>query len=237
MFSRPLVHVLCTSLLALVAGCATSDYGAAPGPSAAAPSVHVGDRWVYHAREGYRLGTEWDETHEVIAAGAEGITVKVTLAGPDVSGSRTEVWSAPGMVRSGSLMDIETRRFATPLERYAFPLAPGQTWNQWVRDFNESTRREGEINRYVHVAGWERIATPAGTFDALRMRVFMRLDDEEFWRGPTECSYLVWYAPSVGATVREEKSARYFEKSDRRDGGAIRAQNTEIQLVSFHRGP
>jgi hypothetical protein len=65
----------------------------------------------------------------------------------------------------------------------------------------------------------------------------MRLDDEEFWRGPTQCNYLVWYAPSVGASVREEKSAEYWEKGSHRDGiGAIRAQNTLMQLVSFRRG-
>ena len=71
------------------------------------------------------------------------------------------------------------------MQRYAFPMAPGQTWNQWVDDFNEATRKAGQINRYVRVGGWETVATPAGSFEALRLRVFMRLDDEEFWRGPT----------------------------------------------------
>ena len=218
-----------------VAGCATFDGGTA-GPPAAAPTVNVGDRWTYAARDGYRSAVEWEETHEVISAGANGIAVRVTLAGPTVSGSRTETWAGPGAVMSGSLMDIETRRFRVPLQRYVFPLTPGQTWNQWVDDFNESTRKPGQINRYVRVGGWETVTTPAGSFQALRLRIFMRLDDEEFWRGPTQCNYLVWYAPAVGATVREERYAEYWEKSDRRDGlGAVRAQNTLMQLVSFRR--
>ncbi len=221
----------------LVTGCAIPGAGSgASGPPVAAPSVQVGDRWTYHGRDGFRVGVEWDETHEVIAAGPAGISVRVTLAGPTVSGSRIETLAAPGQVTTGSLMDIETRRFATPLARYAFPLSPGQTWNQFVDDFNEGTAKAGQINRYVRVGGWDRVSTPAGMFDALRMRVFMRLDDEEFWRGPTQCNYLVWYAPAVGASVREEKSAEYWEKSDRRDGvGAMRAQNTLLQLVSFTR--
>jgi hypothetical protein len=36
--------------------------------------------------------------------------------------------------------------------------------------------------------------------------------------------------------VREEKSAEYWEKGDRFDGmGAVRAQNTLMQLVSYRR--
>ena len=134
-------------------------------------------------------------------------------------------------------MDVETRRFAMPLERYRFPLAPGETWNQWVTNFNESLRREGRINRYVRVGGWEKVSTPAGEFDAIRMRVFMRLDDEEFWRYPTTCNYLIWYAPAVGAPVREEKEAEYRERGDEMDGqGAVRAQHTVLELVSYAPG-
>jgi hypothetical protein len=230
-----LVSFVAATLVAL-SGCATMD-GGASGPPAAAPAVKVGDQWTYHARDGFRAAVDWTETHEVVAAGPDGISVRVTLDGPTVSGSRIETWTAPGTVTTGSLMDIETRRFAVPLQRYAFPMAPGQTWNQWVDDFNEATRKAGQINRYVRVGGWETVATPAGSFQALRLRVFMRLDDEEFWRGPTQCNYLVWYAPSVGASVREEKSAEYWEKGSHRDGiGAIRAQNTLMQLVSFRRG-
>ena len=229
-----LVSFIAAALVAL-SGCATMD-GGASGPPVAAPAVKVGDQWTYRARDGFRVGVEWTETHEVVAAGPDGISVRVTLDGPTVSGSRIETWTAPGAVTTGSLMDIETRRFAVPLQRYAFPMAPGQTWNQWVDDFNEATRKAGQINRYVRVGGWETVATPAGSFQALRLRVFMRLDDEEFWRGPTQCNYLVWYAPSVGASVREEKSAEYWEKGSHRDGiGAIRAQNTLMQLVSYRR--
>jgi len=229
-----LVSFIAAAVVALP-GCATMDGGAA-GPPVDAPAVKVGDQWTYRARDGFRAAVEWTETHEVVSTGPDGVTVRVTLDGPTVSGSRVETWTAPGSVATGSLMDIETRRFAVPLQRYAFPMAPGQTWNQWVDDFNEATRRGGQINRYVRVGGWETVATPAGSFQALRLRVFMRLDDEEFWRGPTQCNYLVWYAPAVGASVREERSAEYWEKGSHRDGvGAVRAQNTLLQLVSFRR--
>src|SRR3954451_5012909 len=112
---RRFAPLLAACAALLVAACATSDFGGAAGPPVAAPSLKVGDRWVYRGREGFRLPVEWEETHEVTGVGADGITVRVSYAGQVVSGTRTELLSAPGMVKVGSLMDIETREFATPL--------------------------------------------------------------------------------------------------------------------------
>ena len=226
---------LVTALLAaaLLAAC-TPDF-VASGPPAAAPVLKAGDRWVYRGREGFRLPTVWEETHEVTGAAPDNITVRVSYAG-GVKGDRTEVLTAPGLVRVGELMDIETRQFAQPLRRFAFPLTPGTSWNQWVGNLNETTHRSGQINRYGQVGGWEKVTTPAGTFDAIRVRVFMTLDDEEFWRTATRCNYLIWYAPAVGAPVREEKEAEYFEKGDRMDSAPVRAQHTLIELVAYSRG-
>ena len=231
----------CTLLVVasvLIAACATTDQrGDVGGAVANAPTPTVGARWTYRGREGFRLPLIWEETHEVTSASAAGITVRVTAKGGWLDIQRQETFIAPGVVRSGALMDIETRRFAMPLERFRFPLAPGETWNQWVDNYNETTKREGRINRYVRVGGWEKVSTPAGEFDAIRMRVLMRLDDEEFWRYPTTCNYVIWYAPAVGAPVREEKEAEYLERGDTLDGlGAIRAQHTLLELVSYTPG-
>jgi len=225
-------------LALLLSACATPDQrGDTNGPVATAPTPAVGARWVYRGREGFRSPLVWEETHEVTRAGPDGVSVRVTLKGPSVDVERYESWAGPGLLQTGALMDIETRRFKTPLERYRFPLAPGQTWNQWVDNYNQSTDRTGQINRYVRVGNWEKVTTPAGVFDAIRMRVLMRLDDEEFWRYPTTCNYVIWYAPAVGASVREEKDAEYLERGDEMDGsGTIRAQHTLLELVSYTPG-
>jgi hypothetical protein len=233
MTARPLL-AFCAALAcaALLAACATLQ-GGAPGPPAPAPALKPGDRWVYRGREGFRLPTVWEETHEVTSVTPD-ITVRVTYTG-GVKGDRTELLAAPGLVRVGALMDIETRRFKEPLRRFAFPLTPGESWNQWVENRNDTTHRAGRINRYGQVGGWEKVSTPAGTFDAIRVRVFMTLDDEEFWRSATRCNYLIWYAPAVGAVVREDKDAENSEKGDRFDTAPVRAQNTLIVLVSYRR--
>jgi hypothetical protein len=237
MTARSLLASLALPVAVALGGCAGAEFAATSGgPPAAAPTLKVGDTWTYRGREGFRLPVEWTETHEVTAVAPEGITVRVTYGDSTVvSGSRTEVLTAPGVVRTGALMDIETRRFETPLTRYQFPLAPGASWNQFVKNYNETAKRQGEINRYVRVGGWEKVATPAGTFDAIRLRVLMRLDDDEFWREATQTNYIVWYAPAAGGPVREEKDAEYLEKGNRMDTMAVRAQHTVLELVSFKR--
>lgn len=224
----------------LLAACATSDpavTGSAPAVAVDAPQYRVGDRWVYRVREGFRSPVVFDETYTVTAMGADGATVRVVAKGPTIDVERVEKWPRPGLVSQGALFDVETRRFGTPVERYRFPLTPGGTWNQNVANFNELTDRSGVINRYVRVSGYDKVTTPAGTFDAVRLSVVMRLDDEEFWRWPTDCTYTVWYAPAARASVREVKRADYLEKGGGPDaGGRLPAQNTLVELLSFTPG-
>ncbi|HET7095910.1 MAG TPA: hypothetical protein VFJ68_00880 [Casimicrobiaceae bacterium] len=222
------------SLAALVGGAGVPG-STGSGSAAEGPAYRVGDRWVYHGDDGFRVKTEWDETHEVTTIGADGIAARITLKG-GLDLTRTELWSAPGQVKVGAIFDNATRRFEEPLHRYDFPLAPGKVWNQWVWNFNEFTKARGQINRYVSVSGWEKVTTPAGTFDAIKLWMVMRLDDETFWRFATTCNYTVWYAPAAKAIVREERRAQYVEKSGEHGGATIRAQYGVIELVSFTPG-
>jgi hypothetical protein len=231
------LHGLCVvgALTALV-GCASVGTPGS-GPAAETPVFHVGDRWIYRAVEGFRVKTEWDETREVIAMGAEGITVRITQKGPDTNVTRTELWSMPGQVKVGSVYNNETRRFATPLQRYDFPLTDGKAWNQWVENYNEFTKKSGQINRYVRVRGWDKVTTAAGSFDAVSMQVIMRLDDDEFWRWGTDCNYAVWYSPAVRGVVRALLDAQYREKDGSVDGGGtVRTLYEMLELVSFTPG-
>ena len=222
---------------ALLGGCAGFDVTGS-GPAAQAPTYRVGDRWVYHLEDGFRVKTVWDETHEITAIGAQGISVRITQTGPSINTVRTEQWSAPGQVTVGAIYENETRRFATPLNRYEFPLAAGKSWTQWIGNYNEATQSSGPINHFVRVRGWDRITTSAGTFDAIALQVLARLDDEEFWRQPTECNYQIWYAPAVRGIVKERKDGHYREKGSAMNGGAavIRTQSTAVELISFTPG-
>ena len=219
--------------LLLIGSCATP--GGTPGPAAPAPTYQVGDRWVYRVQDGFRNRVTWEETHQITTVSPQGITLQVTAMGPSIDERRTETWAAPGLVQAGAVFDNETRRFDPPLVRYQFPLTSGNRWSQRLRDLDRDTRPYGGIERSVTVGGYEKITTPAGTFDAIRLQVFMRLDDETFWRYPTECSYVLWYAPALGMTVREEKNAYYSEKGGLNGVGRLATQRAIVELVSSPR--
>jgi hypothetical protein len=229
------------ALPAALAGCASVDRGevgrADAAISAPGPGYRVGDRWVYRVEQAFRNAPAYDETHAVTSVAANGIVVRVTAQIGNIAVDRIERWPAPGRVSQGTLLDIETRRFAEPLERWRFPMAAGASWNQWVDQVNETGGTRGRINRFVRVAGTDRVTVRAGTFDALRIVVIMRLDDEDAFRHATEVNHIVWYAPAVRATVREDRRAEYREKGSGRDrSSVVPVQNEVAQLLAFTPG-
>lgn len=236
---RRLVTAAAAALPLGLAGCASPGTTGSAGGTvlAPAPTYSVGDRWSWRVQSRFRAVPEAVDTMEVVAVGAEGIVVRVASTGAGGATTRTERWPEAGRVAQGALMDTETRRFAQPLERFRFPLAEGERWNQWVEQANETAGTAGLINRYVSVGRMERVSVPAGSFDAVRMTVIMRLDDETPFRYATECSYLVWYAPAVRNAVREERRAQYREKGSGRDGNPpIIAQNDVMALTAYAAG-
>ncbi|HSQ82964.1 MAG TPA: hypothetical protein VLU54_17840 [Casimicrobiaceae bacterium] len=223
-------------LAAGLAGCAATGQPPGGAQLAEAPKLEVGARWVYRGQDGFRTPDAFQETIEVTAVGPAGAEVSVTRRGSSGDFVRRETWAAPGLVLAGSLTGNETLRFSTPLERYRFPLYTGQTWNQWIDSYNETARKAERINHYVRVGRWEKVSTPAGAVDAIRLRVLMQLGDEEFWRHQTMCNYLIWYAPAVGAAVREEKDCEYLEKGSRDGTTPVRTQHAVLELIAYTPG-
>jgi len=219
---------------ALMLGSCVSVGGAA-GPPAPEPVFRVGDRWVYNCSDGFRVPVTWTETHEVVTIDSTGIAVRVTGIG-GLNFTRTELLSSPGVLLVGSVYDpAETRRFKTPLIRYQFPLTPGARWSQFVDNFDELTQRDDQVNRSVTVGGYEQVTTPAGTFDAIVMRILMNVNVNDPFNFPTQCNYVVWWSEKVGAMVRETRFATYRQRGDGPTSITIRAQNTVVELASYHR--
>jgi len=235
--SRNALAALAAAALAALAGCASTP---GSGPAAEAPTYRVGDRWVYHVEDGYRVKTVWDETREVTAIGPDGITILVTKKGPSTNATFTELWASPGRMSAGPLCNDDMRRFPTPLVRFDFPLAEGRSWRAWYDNVNETAIATGtlvarQVNYFARVQGWERVQG----YDAIRVFQIMRLDDDTFWHWPTECRFTTWYAPAIRGTVREERLAQYLEKGGPgpAGGGLIRTLVAVAELVSFTPGP
>ena len=219
---------------ALLGACA--GLPGASGPPAEAPSLAVGDRWVYSCSDGYRTPVRWTETHEISAIDATGIAVRVSGCGDTVDFQRVELFAAPGRMLIGAVYDnAETRRFASPISVFRFPLTPGDAWDETIANFDDLRQKNDIVNRYVKVGGHQTIATPAGTFDAVAMRVFMSVDVDDPFRFATQCNYEVWYSPQAAATVRQTKWAAYIERTSGNDPAQVRTQNTVIELASYSR--
>lgn len=227
-----------TFLLAMPAiatsGCVS--VGGAAGPPAQAPTLKVGDQWVYRCSDGFRVPVVWQETHEVTAVDATGIAVRVTATGETMNFQRVELLASPGVVKIGAVYDPDERReFEPPMMRFQFPLTPGTQWTQNLRNLNPDNQLMSTINRFVRVGGYESVTTQAGTFNAITMRTIMSVDDNNPFRWPVQCNYMTWWAEGVGNVVRMTKYATYRERGDGMDAIEIRAQNTTIELISYRR--
>jgi hypothetical protein len=221
---------------AALAGCATT--AGTPGPPAPAPVFRVGDRWVYQVADGFRVKSVWTETHEVTSLRGTGFEVRVTIAGGGADMTRVERWDAPGVMASGSVFDhTETRDFQQPAIIYRFPLTPGDSWTQNLRNLNPANQLVSTINRSVRVGGYQNVSVPAGAFDALALRILMSVDDNDPFRFPFQCNYELWYGPAVGAMVRMTRRATVRERGETSPiVGDTPVQYSLAELVSYRRG-
>jgi len=224
-----------TTLVALFAFAGGVVTGA-NAQSAPAPTMKVGDRWVYNVKSGIGLSTTtYQETREVTAVAAGGF--KVTVNGKSVDGtdfSRVEDFAGPGSLRSGALCADEVRRYPTPLQRVAFPIAPGQRSSKWVDVVADPAGAKGQINYSVRTRSWEKTTTPAGAFDAIRIDALITLDDSTPFRNATNCNFTYWYSPAVRGTVRERRSAQYTEIGSLQQ--TMPVLNALYELASFTPG-
>jgi hypothetical protein len=227
--------VLATAFMAAAATGQCASLRGAAGPAAQAPQPRVGDRWVYRATDGYRNEIAWQETYEVTSVAPDAINVKVNVKGAGVDHTRTEIWSGPGVMTQGAILEAETRRFEPGWIRYRYPMATGDSWSQSIRNPETQPGPYGPMQSKVTVGGYEKVTTPAGTYNAIKLRYFLRMDDETFWHLPTEADYYVWYAPELGVLVREEKRSRTIQKGHNA-GSANFGTRAIYQLVSFTRG-
>jgi len=207
--SRSARNAILLTAFALAGAAATAAYA----QSAPAPAMKVGDRWVYDVKSGFGMQTiTFQETREVTAVSRGAFKVKVTgktAAGADFS--HVEDFSAPGALRSGTLCLDEVRRYPTPLQRVAFPIAPNQRSSKWVDVVSDPGGTKGQINYSFQTRSWEKLTVPAGAFDAIRIDVLITLDDSTPFRNATNCNFSYWYSPTVRGTVRERRSAQYME--------------------------
>ena len=139
---------------------------AADPPTLPAPSLKIGDSWVFdraleHGTTGF--------SSERLVMQVEQLRDSLMVVGVKKDG-------APGAFEDHMMgLDWSQRRMVDGEETvtgrpFDFPMAVGKTWKA---DFIDPTHRGAQVSARVRtsykVTGWEDVTTPAGTFHAMRI--------------------------------------------------------------------
>jgi hypothetical protein len=131
--------------------------------------------------------------------------------------------------------------FQTPYPAYPFPLDFGKTWSVRVNATNPATRRVASVRVDGRVIGGERITTPAGAFDTIKISRRVYAGDWDGFLRETNIEEVEWYAPAIGRSVRMERNSGWIDTSRSPGGGGLFPRNdqwmrgdwTVQELVSY----
>ena len=177
----------------------------------------------------------YQETREVTAVGGAFIKLKVTgKTANDQDFTRVDEYAGPGALRFGAPCADEAYRFPTPLQRVAFPVAPGQQIVEVGRRDRGARRQQGTDQLLLPHAELGQADRAGRNVRRHPRRRDMVLDDSTPFRDATNCNFTYWYSPAVRATVREHRWAQYMQIGD------IQAEmpvlNIYYELASFTPG-
>jgi hypothetical protein len=200
------------ALIGIMAGCATGPaYVPKDAPAAVSPAqVKVGDFWEYHVRDGYTGFDYGLRRYEVSHAAADRIVVDVTQDGERVDALVYEPgWNG----LEHPLRNLQRFHYAPAFPAYAYPLAPGKSWYTVVTATDPATKRRYRVHTRGKVVGWERIAVPAGEFDALKINRQVFAGNSTARLTQEEISETDWYVPVLKRVARSEGRSEHFDNS------------------------
>ena len=91
------------------------------------------------------------------------------------------------------------------------PLDSGKSWSTRVRATNPNSVRSNSVRVDGEVLGTERITTPAGAFDAIKVKRRVYAGDWGTFMSETTIVETDWYAPALGRPVRTERNSSYLD--------------------------
>jgi hypothetical protein len=200
-------------LLACVAGPALAQ---AP-PIAQLPAVKVGDVAVYAVH----LRSDNKRTEETITVThADASQIRTRNARPERPAATEGVYDAQW---NPTVSSNSGARFEPAARTLSFPLEQGKSWDSRYSVTGANFTARGDAANKV--VGYEKVATPAGEFDAWKVETAGWINGVSF-QGAFRFVQTLWYAPSIGRMVRMDY------KESRRDG-----QDNLFELKSFKPAP
>ena len=194
---------------ALLSACATryENRIATPGGIIPAPQVKSGELWRYALINRYN-----GETINEVRAQVASVQPELRVELSDRSGRRLadEIYDAAWTIRQEPIYN-ETLVFDRPVPLLPPRLAVGSQQVTRTRYRLSGTGQPHSWHVHMHAKHWERIAVPAGTFDALRIERLIRFEHHDLFRRGSRRMDTLWYAPQVNRWVMREWSGIYLE--------------------------
>lgn len=181
---------------------------------AAVAAPTVGDIYVYRVINGYNNKTRGSVTYRVINVEVDQVTVSVSPDHSSLGIPHTEVLTKDGNWLRHPLInhDIPVEySFSPAYPAYASTLDPGKSWSIRVNATNPAFVRKNSVRVDGDVVGTERIVTPAGTFDTVKIKRKVYAGDWDTFTMETNIVETDWYAPVLGRPVRTERNSSYLD--------------------------
>jgi len=187
----------------------------APTPVAAeAPDPRLpklGDRWQYVYKDPLS-GASRDFAVEVIAAATDGILDEDNFS---MYGKGARAYG-----RDAELLVIQQVWLFSPYLKAFGAARPGARWDD-IRARNDNFCRSQACSYSARVAGTERVSTPAGTFDTVKVEVDLRAGSAAY---SLHRRATFWYA---------DAAKRFVRSTMRTFAGATRMPDYDLELVSY----
>ena len=209
--------------------------------AAAAAAPAVGDTFVYRVINAYNGEARGQVTYRVDRVEADRLTVSVTPDNPALGVPHTEIvdqnnnWLRHPVVNHDTPVEYD---FSTPYPAYVSPLDSGQSWSQRVNATSKTGRRVS-VRVDGDVVGSERVTTPAGAFDTIKIKRRVYAGDWEPFTYETNIVETDWYAPALGRSVRSERNSGYIDPQKCAQPAPactpVRGDWNVLELVSYSR--
>ncbi len=186
---------------------------AAPVAAVAAPAV--GDTYVYRVTNAYNNEVQGQVTYRVDKVDAGQVTLSVTTDRPSLGTPHTDVlasdanWLRHPLINHDMPVEYD---FSPAFPAYVAPLDAGQSWSTRVNATNPASGRRNSVRVDGDVVGSERITTPAGAFDTIKIKRRVYAGDWEAFRNETNIAETEWFAPALGLAVKTDRNSGYIDQ-------------------------
>jgi hypothetical protein len=204
----------------------------------AAPAI--GDTYVYRIVNAYNHEVVGEVSYRVDKVDAGQLTLSVAYDRPSLGTPHMEIVAADANWLRHPLVNHDVPveySFSPPFPAYVAPLDAGKSWSTRVSATNPATGRRTSVRVDGDVLGSERITTPAGTFDSVKVKRKVYAGDWEAFRNETNIVETDWYVSALGRPVRFERNSSYIDQQKCATRGActpVRGDWNIFELVSYN---